>query len=202
MQKKTKKQEGILFVISAPSGAGKTALCNETIKAMPEIKLSVSYTTRKPRPGEVSDVHYTFVSRKRFETMLKKGEFAEWAMVHGNLYGTSLKRLALMCKKGHDTILDIDVHGARQIRRKFKNTVFIFILPPSIEVLGKRLRGRMSDSDEQVRLRLKNAAEEIRDYKNYDYVIINDNLKKALKELESIIIAERLRTMRRSIKWT
>jgi len=186
--------KGLLFIISAPSGAGKTTLCQELSNIVPGLKHSVSYTTRPPRKGEINNVHYSFISYSKFKKMIERGEFAEWAMVHGNLYGTSIKRLEEINKKGYDIILDIDTHGAMQMRRKYKNAVYIFILPPSLKTLEKRLRDRMSESEEEIRRRLKKAEEEIAQYKFYDYVVINDKFEEALRDLESIIIATRLKT--------
>jgi guanylate kinase len=187
-------REGELFIVSAPSGAGKTTLCRKLSAIVPYLKHSVSYTTRPPRKGEIDNVHYTFISEKKFKAMISKGEFAEWAVVHGNLYGTSIKRLIELNKKGYDIILDIDTQGARQMKRRFKDAVYIFILPPSIKVLEKRLKSRMSEPAREIRKRLEKAKEEILNYKDYDYVIINDKLKRAVRKLESIIIARRLRT--------
>jgi guanylate kinase len=193
--KNTRKQkkEGTLFIISAPSGAGKTTLCRELLRKVPGLKLSVSYTTRRPRRGEINDVHYTFISEKKFKNMIFKGEFAEWAKVHGNFYGTSLRRLKKLNKEGYDIVLDIDVQGAGQMKRTCRNGVFIFILPPSMKVLKQRLAGRGTEDPEKMKLRLERAKDEIAGYKMYDYVIINDKLEKAYRELESIIIAEKLR---------
>jgi guanylate kinase len=193
-------REGELFIVSAPSGTGKTTLCRKLSSIVPRLKHSVSYTTRLPRKGEINNVHYTFVSEKKFKTMINKGEFAEWAVVHGNLYGTSIKRLIELNRKGYDIILDIDTQGARQMKRRFKDAVYIFVLPPSMKVLEKRLKSRMSESVHEIRKRLEKAKEEILNYKNYDYVIINDRLKKAVKELESIVIARRLR-IKEGEKW-
>jgi len=190
-----------LFIVSAPSGAGKTTLCHKVSTVVPNLKHSVSYTTRAPRKGEINNVHYTFVSEKKFKSMINRGEFAEWAVVHGNLYGTSIKKLKVLSKKGYDIILDIDTQGARQMRRRFKDAVYIFVLPPSIKVLKERLRLRMSESLREIRRRIKRAKEEILNCKNYDYVIINDDLKKAVRDLESIIIARRLRTNKTAPKW-
>ncbi len=185
---------GTLFVISAPSGAGKSTLCRELLRKVSDVKLSVSYTTRKPRKGEINNVHYTFISQKKFKDMIGNGEFAEWAMVHGNLYGTSIKRLKKLCREGYDVLLDIDVQGARQIRNTFKDAVYIFILPPSMEILRKRLMKRKTDSKEAITLRLEKARDEISGYKEYDYVIINNKLDKAYRDFESIIRSTRLKT--------
>ncbi len=163
---------------------------------MPGLKLSVSYTTRKPRKGEKNDVDYTFIDRARFRKMIAGGEFAEWAMVHGNLYGTSLKRLRKLNKEGYDIILDIDIHGAMQMKKTYENTVYIFILPPSIDDLKKRLFSRSTDAEDVIKNRLDNAKAEIAYYSEYDYIIVNDTLEKAYRELESVIINSRLRVSR------
>jgi guanylate kinase len=186
------KRQGKLFVVSAPSGAGKSTLCQRLIKNTPGVKLSVSYTTRKRRKGERNNVHYTFVNESVFKRMIKKGDFAEWAVVHGNLYGTSLTRLRELNKNGYDIILDIDIHGAMQIKKSYENAAYIFVLPPSMSVLKKRLVGRNTDSGETIAKRLKNASDEMRHYKDYDYVIKNDNLEKAYREFESIILSSRV----------
>ncbi|MBI5663967.1 MAG: guanylate kinase [Nitrospirae bacterium] len=187
---------GTLFVISAPSGAGKTTLCRQLLKKNPDIKLSVSYTTRQPRKGERNQIDYTFISKSRFMKMIEKGEFAEWATVHGQLYGTSIKRLKALNRAGYDIILDIDIHGAMQLKKRYENAVYIFILPPSAEVLKERLVNRKTDSKDVIATRLDNAKREIPFYKDYDYIVINDKLDKAYKELESIIISSRLMTSR------
>jgi guanylate kinase len=201
--KKTQKFEakGLLFIISAPSGAGKTTLCQELSNIVPGLKHSISYTTRPPRKGEINNVHYSFISQSRFKRMIDRGEFAEWAMVHGNLYGTSIKRLEKINREGYDIILDIDTHGAMQMRRRYKDAVYIFILPPSMKVLEERLRSRMSESQDEITKRLKKAKEEIAHYKHYDYIVINDKFEKALRDLESIIIATRLRTINADHGW-
>ncbi len=153
----------------------------------------MSYTTRERRKGERNNVHYSFIDEKIFKGMIRKGGFAEWAVVHGNLYGTSLGRLKEMNKKGYDIILDIDIHGAMQIKKSYKNAVYIFILPPSMNVLKKRLKGRNTDSGETIARRLDNAKDEIRHYKYYDYVIKNEDLEKAYREFESVILASRVK---------
>lgn len=163
--------------------------------------MSVSYTTREPRKGEKNDVHYSFISHKKFKSMIDKGEFAEWATVHGNLYGTSVKRLKKLNKEGYDIILDIDTRGASQIRKSYGNAVYVFILPPSTQVLKKRLVGRRTDSEETIATRLDNARAEIAQYVNYDYVVINDKIEDAYHELESIIVANKLEISNVDSKW-
>ena len=192
---------GTLFVISAPSGAGKTTLCKELLKRIPGLRLSVSYTTRLPRKGETNDVHYTFISERKFRNMIDKGEFAEWAMVYGNLYGTSMKRLKKLNKEGYDIIFDIDVHGAEQLKRNYDNAVYIFIFPPSITALKKRLVNRRTESKDTLVNRLDNAKDEMGRYGNYNYVVINDKLEKAYRDIESIIISTRLKTQYIDDEW-
>jgi len=196
-----KKSKGSLFIVSAPSGAGKTTICKKIMKTMDNVKTSVSYTTRKPRMGEVDGEDYLFISEKNFRGMIQKGEFVEWAEVHGNLYGTSRKRLEKIVNNGFDVILDIDTKGAEQIRTTYGSGVFIFILPPSMSELRDRLEKRMSNTKEDMERRLKRASEEIRAYKVYDYVIVNDLLKSSLSKFESILIAERQRSSRKDSAW-
>jgi guanylate kinase len=196
MKKRDAKRKGMLYIVSAPSGAGKTTLCRQLIRTVSGLKPSISYTTRPPRRGEKNNVHYSFISERRFKNMIQRGEFAEWAVVHGNLYGTSIKRLEKMSKAGYDIILDIDTHGAMQLKKRYKDSIGIFILPPSMGALKERLGKRKSESDDEIKRRLKRAKGEIAEYKNYDYIVINDDLKRALKELESIIISTRLATER------
>jgi guanylate kinase len=189
-----KQREGILFVVSAPSGAGKTSLCRAVTDALENLTHSISYTTRKPRPGEVDGRDYAFVSEDRFRAMVAAGDFAEHAQVHANFYGTSKRVLQAMVNEGRDVILDIDTQGARQIRQHRGPAVFVFILPPSMDVLEERLRNRRSDHEEEIRKRMRRAADEIRDYEMYDYLIVNRDFDRALAELRSIITAERCRT--------
>ncbi len=195
------RKQGSLFVLSAPSGSGKSTLCQKLLKTVPDVKLSVSYTTRPRRKGERNDVHYTFITEKKFKAMLHRGEFAEWAMVHSNLYGTSLKRLKELSSRGYDVILDIDIHGAMQIKKNYENAIYIFVLPPSMSALKKRLQDRGTDSKEVVVQRLNNAKEEIQHYKEYDYVIRNDKLEKAYREFESIILATRVKKENLDMNW-
>jgi guanylate kinase len=186
--------KGSLFILSAPSGAGKTTLCRELCRTVPRIKHSVSYTTRARRKGERNGVHYFFVTENRFKKMTLKSEFAEWAMVHGHLYGTSKRHIDGIIKKGYDIILDIDVNGARQMRRAYGDACFIFILPPSLKELEKRLRNRKSDHDDEIRRRLVTAKEELTEYAHYDYTVVNDSLDQALSDLASIVRTSRLKT--------
>lgn len=190
------KNKGILFVVSGPSGAGKTTLYRKAASSLPNLKHSVSYTTRRPRPGEVNDRDYTFINRDEFKGMIDRAEFAEWAEIHGKLYGTSKKRLEETMDSGIDAILDIDVQGAEQLKKKYQGGVYIFVLPPSLDALGERLQKRMVNSKEEIEKRLKVAAKEIKRYREYDYVIVNNILEDALKELSAIIISKRVSTER------
>ncbi len=202
MQKRTERRtKGTLFVISAPSGAGKTTLCKRLLNKKSDLRLSVSYTTRSPRKGETNNVDYTFITKSRFMKMVEKGAFAEWASVHGNLYGTSVRRMEELNRDGYDILLDIDIHGAMQLKKSCKNAVFIFILPPSIDTLQDRLVKRGTDSKEVIAQRLDNAKAEIAYYKDYDYIIVNDSIDRAYRELESIITSSRLLMSKVNPKW-
>jgi guanylate kinase len=196
-----KRKEGLLFVVSAPSGAGKTSLCRAVTDALENLTHSISYATRKPRPGEIDGRDYYFVSQQRFQEMVRAGDFAEWAEVHSNLYGTSRRVLDDMIAKGVDIVLDIDTQGATQIKAKYDGAVFIFIMPPSLEILEERLRNRKSDRDEEIRKRMRRAREEIRDYRMYDYIVVNRDFDRALTELRSIVLAERCRTRFADTAW-
>lgn len=194
-------RRGSLFIVSAPSGTGKTTLCQKLSSMLPNLRHSVSYTTRPRRPGEVNNKDYTFVNEKVFHNMVKKGEFVEWAKVHGHLYGTAKKRLEEMLNKGIDVILDIDTQGAGQIKKKHADGIYIFILPPSMKILRERLKKRMCNSKEEIEKRLKRAVEEINDYKKYDYVIINNIFEDALEELKAVISSEKIRTKKIDPLW-
>ena len=187
------RRKGILYIISAPSGAGKSTLCRELLDIFPELRHSVSSTTRIARPGEVEGRDYHFVSREDFLRMIEAGEFAEWAEVHGNLYGTSLQTLQKCREAGIDLILDIDCQGAAQLKEKQVAGVNIFILPPSYNELRARLEGRGSDSPDVIEQRLVNAEDEIRQAGWYDYIVVNDVFIRAVEDLKSIVIAERHR---------
>jgi guanylate kinase len=190
------KREGILYIISAPSGAGKTTLCKEIIDIFPEVRHSVSYTTRQSRPGELHGRDYFFVTEMEFQRMVTVGEFAEWAKVHGNLYGTSIKTLEECRCKGIDVILDIDCQGARQLKERYHGGIYIFIIPPSYHELRRRLDCRNSDSADAIERRIRCAATEVQESRWYDYIIVNDIFSKAVEELKAVLIAERCRASR------
>jgi guanylate kinase len=194
--------EGLLFVVSAPSGAGKTSLCRAVTSEVENLRHSISYTTRNPRPGEIDGRDYYFVTHDRFRAMIDAGDFAEWAEVHSNYYGTSRRVLDGMRVEGIDVILDIDTQGAKQIQQKYRDrATFIFIMPPSMEILEERLRNRKSDHEEEIRRRMQRSRDEIRDYTLYDYVIVNRDFERALVEIRSVIIAERRRTRLIDPEW-
>ena len=187
------KGRGLLFNVSAPSGAGKTTLVERLVEQTPHLKMSRSYTSRSMREGEVDGVDYNFVSRERFEAMVAVGEFLEWADVFGNLYGTSAADTERLLESGTDLVLVIDVQGARKVRRRGIETTAIFVMPPSFEVLERRLRGRSKDSDEAIQKRLHVARQEIASYAEYDFAVINDEITAAVDRLRSIVVAERAR---------
>jgi guanylate kinase len=184
---------GTLFIICAPSGAGKTSLTNALLEADPDVRLSVSYTTRPPRPGEADGRDYHFVDLARFERMAAAGEFLESAFVHGNRYGTSQKWINEARRGGKDILLEIDWQGAAQVRKLIPEAVGIFIVPPSFEVLAQRLRGRGQDTPEVIAQRLQAAREEMSHVSEFDYVIINEEFKRAAQDLIAIVRAQRLR---------
>jgi len=193
--------EGTLFVVSAPSGAGKTTLCKGLIDELGGIRFSVSHTTRAPREGEVDGRDYFFVGEDEFMKMVRADEFAEWARVHGNLYGTSSKLLNETLSDGTDVMLDIDTQGARLIKERYPQGTFIFIMPPSMDELHARLGGRGTNTEDDMSARLKAATEEISQYKNYDYVIVNDILEEALQTLKSVVLARRAAISRVDEEW-
>jgi guanylate kinase len=196
-----KRKKGLLFVVSAPSGAGKTSLCRAITDSLEKLTHSISYATRKPRPGEIDGRDYYFVGQERFQEMVQAGDFAEWAEVHSNFYGTSRRVLDDLISKGLDVILDIDTQGAKQIRTKYDTAIFIFIMPPSLDILEERLRNRKSDHEDEIRKRMQRSREEIRDYALYDYIIVNRDFDRALTELRSIVISERCRTRMMDTTW-
>jgi len=184
-------------VISAPSGAGKTSLCREIMQIFPRLSHSISYTTRAIRTGEQDGVDYHFVSRSTFDEMVASGAFAEWAEVHGNYYGTAAATLRRALDAGTDILLDIDYQGAAQLKQAFREGVFIYVLPPSLTELERRLRGRNTDAAATIDLRIANARHEIGEAAWYDYLVINDDFPQALDELKAIMVAEGCRTQRR-----
>ena len=187
---------GIAYIVSAPSGAGKTTLCKMAAKEFPDIRNSVSYTTRMQRPGEVNGVDYWFVDDAVFDGMVSRGEFLEYADVYGRKYGTSKKDLDAMLEKGVCVILEIDVQGAANVRKRMEGGVFIFILPPSLKAAEERLSGRGKDTPEEMKRRLGIAVDEIRRAPEYDYIVVNDDLEKAFETFSSIIRAEKARSTR------
>jgi len=196
-------KKGLLFIVSAPSGAGKTTLCKELASspAVGSLRHSVSHTTRGKRPGEMEGEHYYFVSEDKFAAIRDSGGFVEWAKVHGNLYGTSRAELERIFAGGGDVILDIDTQGAAKVRESGTGGVFIFILPPSMQELEKRLRSRNSDDEDEIRRRLARAVEEIKSFGMYDYIIVNDNMLKALDELAAVVKAERRKLQNVDPEW-
>src|SRR6266540_2570388 len=194
------KRRGALIVVSAPSGAGKTTLCHEVRQMIPDLFYSVSYTTRVPRPGEVTGKDFHFVTEAEFLEMREREEFAEWAEVHGNHYGTPVTALEGALSRGLDVLLDIDTHGARQLRQRYPESVSVFIMAPSMKELEGRLRERNSDAPVEIDRRLSRAREEITAWRQYDYLIINRDVKEAVDQLATVIEAERWRTNRLTLK--
>lgn len=185
---------GTLFVVSAPSGAGKTSLCLEIVAKMPDVRYSVSYTTRRPRPGEVDSRHYHFVDQATFRGMIQEDAFLEWAEVYGNFYGTPRVFIQECLKQGGDVVLDIDVQGARKIRHEEPEAVSIYILPPSLAVLRRRLEDRKGDAPEEIARRLSQAHDELKWYHEFRHVIINDDFQSSVRQFEAIVLAERTKT--------
>jgi guanylate kinase len=183
---------GRLYVVAAPSGAGKTTLVRLLLEREPSVHLSISYTTRSPRPGEVDGREYHFVDVATFRAMMARADFLEWAEVHGNFYGTSRNWIAGQLAAGHDVLLEIDWQGAQQVRGAFPDAIGIFILPPSMEELTRRLNGRGTDSADVIERRLAVAQAEMRHVGEFDYVIINDSLEQALDDLRAVVRASRL----------
>ena len=192
------KEKGQIFVITAPSGTGKTTIIKNILeKDVGGIGYSISYTTRKPRKGESHGLHYYFVDRENFGKMIEANEFAEWAVVYDHLYGTSISSINSELSSGKDLLMDVDIQGSQEIKRLFPDSSSIFILPPSLDILKERLQKRSPNDKMNIDLRLKKAAEEIQRCRDYDFIIINDDLKKAIKEIEAIIVAQRANKNRR-----
>ena len=187
---------GLLFIVSAPSGAGKTTLVERLVEQLPNLKMSRSYTSRAARQGETDGVDYNFVSRDRFEAMAAASEFLEWADVFGNLYGTGAADTEAMLAGGNDVVLVIDVQGARKVRARGLEARAVFVMPPSYPVLEQRLRGRSKDSEVAIQRRLQVARDEVAAFAEYDFVVVNDELTAAVDRLRGIVVAERARLHR------
>lgn len=196
----TNEGRGILFVVSSPSGGGKGTLIQRVLKQVPNLSYSVSFTTRAPRNGEVDGREYFFVSGERFEEMVANKEFLEWAHVHGKRYGTARQQVVHEIAEGRDIILEVDVQGAASVRSLIADSVSIFILPPSFEILKQRLQARGTDSPEELELRLRNAPTEMKDYSAFQYVILNDDLDQATNQMSAIVHAERARLSRQEAR--
>lgn len=193
-------EKGLLIVVSGPSGVGKGTLCNTLVKNIDNLFISISATTRPPRTGEINGVNYIFMNREKFEEKIEKGQFLEWAKVYNNYYGTPKEFVIEKLNEGKDVILEIDIQGAAQVKKSCPNGVFVFIAPPSLDELRKRIVNRGTDNEESINLRLKSAKEEMRASFDYDYVIINDDLNKAVLKLQSVILAERCKVPRNKDK--
>jgi guanylate kinase len=194
-------RRGILFIISAPSGTGKTTLCKQLTTNLPGLWHSISYTTRKPRSGETHGHDYFFIGEETFREMIARNEFVEWAHVYGHLYGTPWKSLTEKIDQGIDVLLEIDVQGAMQVKKRFEDSVSIFILPPSMTVLRARLQTRASDTAEEIQRRLNKVKEEVWSYREYAFIVRNEDLGRSLRDLESIFWSERLKTKRLNMSW-
>ena len=190
------KRTGVLFVISAPSGAGKTSICHKILQQIPALHQSISYTTRTRRAGEQDGVDYHFVTTRIFQEMVDAGDFVEWAEVHGNCYGTARSSLEKATAEGADILLDIDFQGAQQLRDSGLDGVFIFILPPDMNELRKRLDTRNTDADQVIERRMRNAVVEIAEAIKFDYLVVNDVLEEAVERIVAIMMAETTRTKR------
>jgi len=191
------QQRGQTFIITAPSGTGKTTIIRAIRESGVGVGYCVSHTTRRPRHGEIQGKHYYFITRRDFESMVDARQFVEWAHVYGNLYGTSYSSLESQLSSGKDLLLDLDIQGSEAIKRRFPESLSIFILPPSIEALKERLRKRGANDKKDVDLRMKKAVEEIMRCREYDFIVVNDDLTQAVREIEAIILSERARTKRR-----
>lgn len=192
------RKRGLLFIVSAPSGTGKTTLVERLVKITPDLRMSRSYTSRAARDGERDGVDYNFITRDQFESMVRENAFLEWADIYGNYYGTAAADTEQLLAAGEDVVLVIDVQGARQVRGRGLENIGIFVLPPSAAALEQRLRGRSKDTEEQIRRRLEVACREVTDVAAYDYIVINDDLEPSVERLKAIVLAERarMRTMR------
>ena len=190
------KRKGLLLVVSGPSGAGKGTICKSILEQNDHIKLSVSATTRKPRTGEVHGVNYFFIEKEEFKTMIEQGEFLEYAQIYDNFYGTPKAAIMETLEKGQDVILEIEMQGARQVKEVYPEGIFVFVLPPSLKELKNRIVGRGTETAEEIEKRFSCAFEEIKQIDDYDYFIVNQDVEKSVKELESIISSEKNKVTR------
>jgi guanylate kinase len=195
--KELRPKKGQLFVITAPSGTGKTTIIDIIRKDVEGIDYSISHTTRAPRREEVNGVHYYFVARKDFQKMIEAHEFVEWAIVYDQLYGTSMSSVESTLSSGKDLLLDLDIQGSQEIKKQFPEATLIFILPPSLKILHERLQRRSIEDNTNIGLRMEKAVEEIKKCRDYDFLIVNDDLNQAAREVEAVIIAQRAQTERR-----
>jgi guanylate kinase len=189
-------EKGLFIVVSAPSGAGKSSICQRLLQACPEIKFSVSYTSRPPRPNEINGKDYYFISRDEFQRRIDQNEFVEWIENYGQLYGTSIKAMEDFFQKGNDLLLDIEPRGAKKIKQKFKKGIFVFVLPPSRVELLKRLEKRGHETDKAIKIRFVQAESELKETSWYDYIIFNEDLETAASQLIAIYIAEKCKRSR------
>ena len=197
---KTMMDKGLIIVLSAPSGAGKSSICRKTLAACPLLEFSVSHTSRKPRPNEVDGKDYHFITHEDFEKRISQGEFVEWVENYGNFYGTSVKSMNDVLNSGRDLLLDIEPRGAGAIKKKFPDAVFVFVLPPSLEELLNRLEKRGHESPDAIKTRFAQAERELKEVLWYDYVIFNEDLEKAIKQMIAIYRAEKCKISRLSGK--
>ncbi|BAE84518.1 guanylate kinase [Desulfitobacterium hafniense] len=191
------QNHGLLIVLSGPSGAGKGTLCQELLRQLPQVKYSVSATTRQPRPGEMDGLHYYFRSREEFQTMIEQDQLLEWAEFCGNYYGTPQFAVEQAIQAGNDVILEIEIQGALQVKQRFPQGVFIFVVPPSMDELSQRIHKRGTESEEVIQKRLQTAARELEYVSEYDYVVVNDEIPLAVDKLKSILLAEKCRVKRK-----
>jgi guanylate kinase len=189
-------KKGLFIVVSAPSGAGKSSICQRLLQVCPELKFSVSYTSREPRPGEINGKDYYFISRDEFQRRIDQNEFVEWIENYGHLYGTSIETMEDFFKKGNDLLLDIEPRGAKKVKQKFKKGIFVFVLPPSRFELLKRLEKRGHETDEAIKTRFAQAESELKEISWYDYVIFNDDLETAVRQLIAVYTAEKCKRSR------
>ena len=189
-------KKGLFIVVSAPSGAGKSSICQRLLQACPELKFSVSYTSREPRPNEINGKDYYFISRDEFQRRIDQNEFVEWIENYGHLYGTSIKTMGDFFEKGNDLLLDIEPRGAKKVKQKFRKGIFVFVLPPSRVELLKRLEKRGHETDEAIKTRFAQAESELKEISWYDYIIFNEDLETAASQLIAIYVAEKCKRSR------